>query len=372
MNYHITKDNRIPAYYQIYEQLREDIIKGIYPQGSKIPSKRIIAQELDISLITVKHALELLCEEGYIEGKERSGYYVIFSKDDFWGSSGDRPNTGKKEASLNNHLLNQNETPQDSFPFSVLAKTMRKVILDYADKILIKSPNCGCDYLRKEICNFLARNRAIYVEPYQIIVGSGAEYLYGLVAQLFDSNTIFAIENPSYEIIAKVYDSLKIPYERLTLLPEGISSKELKNTKAKVLHTTPFNSFPSGITINSSKKHEYLNWAKKVNGYIIEDNYDSELTVSSKPEDTLLSLSDKDNVIYINTFSKTISPAMRIGYMILPKALLDIYNEKLGFYSCTVPVFDQYVIAELLRSGDFERHINRERRKRRKLQKEDI
>ena len=198
-------------------------------------------------------------------------------------------------------------------------------------------------------------------------LGAGAEYLYGLIAQLFDKGTRFAIENPSYDKIRKVYNSLGITCDMLTLGSDGIDSKELKETTANVLHTTPFNSFPSGISITSSKKHELLRWAALRNGYIVEDNYDSEMTVSSKAEDSLFAMSDKENVIYVNTFSKTIAPSMRIGYMILPEKLLDTYNEKLGFYSCTVPVFDQYVLAELLHSGDFERHINRVRRKKRAL-----
>ena len=133
-----------------------------------------------------------------------------------------------------------------------------------------------------------------------------------------------------------------------------------------MLHITPFNSFPSGITASVSKRHEYLRWAQKRNGYIIEDNYASELTVSKKNEDTVFSLSQDQSVIYLNTFSETISPSVRIGYMVLPEKLVDVFEEKLGFYSCTVPVFEQYVLAELINNGDFERHINRVRRAKRK------
>ncbi len=152
----------------------------------------------------------------------------------------------------------------------------------------------------------------------------------------------------------------------LTLTQDGISSKELGRTEATILHVTPFNSFPSGVTASISKKHEYLRWAKQRDGFIIEDNYDSELTVSKKPEDSLFSITTDSNVVYVNTFSKTIAPSMRIGYMILPEKLLEAFRDQLGFYSCTVPVFEQLVIAELLHNGDYERHINRIRRKKRK------
>ncbi len=154
-----------------------------------------------------------------------------------------------------------------------------------------------------------------------------------------------------------------------TMASDGISSAELEKTKADVLHVTPFNSYPSGVTADISKKLEYLRWAKKRGGILIEDNYDSELTVSRKVEEPLFSMDRDVNVIYLNTFSRTLAPSMRIGYMILPDSLVDEFNEKLGFYSCTVPSFDQYVMAELLKSGDFERHINRVRRKKRSMLK---
>jgi len=146
----------------------------------------------------------------------------------------------------------------------------------------------------------------------------------------------------------------------------GIRTSELERTDASILHVTPFNSFPSGITASVSKRYEYLRWAEKRSGYIIEDNYASELTVSKKNEDTVFSLAKNENVIYLNTFSETIAPSMRIGYMVLPEHLVQNFEDKLGFYSCTVPVFEQLVLAELINNGDFERHINRVRRAKRK------
>jgi GntR family transcriptional regulator/MocR family aminotransferase len=148
----------------------------------------------------------------------------------------------------------------------------------------------------------------------------------------------------------------------LPLSYDGIDSIALSNTKASVIHTTPYRSFPSGITSSANKRHEYISWSSKNGRIIIEDDFESEFSISSKPVDTLFSLSDYDNVIYMNTFSKTISPALRIGYMVLPKHLVEVFEKKLGFYSCTVPTFEQFVIAELINSGDFERHINRVRR----------
>ena len=312
-----------------------------------------------MSVITAEHALSLLCEEGYIEARQRSGYFVLFKKGDFQSI---------QEISQKSFLTPQQsrQNNAESFPFNIMAKTIRRVILNYSDAIMTRSPNQGCMELREEICSYLARSRSIHIVPEQVVIGSGAEYLYGLIAQLFGKDNIFALESPSYEKIRKVYESFGIKCSMLTLRSDGIDSAELNSTRAAVLHTTPFNSFPSGISIGISKKHEYLAWASMADRIIIEDNYDSELTVSSKAEDTLFSMTNENNVIYLNTFSKSIAPSLRIGYMLLPEKMLEVYNKKLGFYSCTVPVLDQLVLTELIRSGDYERHINRVRRERRK------
>jgi len=358
MNYHIDFRSSVPAYMQLYKLIVQDIISEVYPHGSRLPSKRTIAEETGVSVVTVEHAIALLSEEGYIETRERSGCFVIYHKSDFHGTPVLRNGTFPEVRPQSSNV--------GDFPFSVFARTMRKVLTNYGNRIFIKSPNSGCDELKTEICLYLARSRGIFVKPSQIIVGSGAEYLYGLIAQLFRDRKKFALEQPSYDKIRKVYEAMGIQCDMLSLTPDGISSKELERTDATILHVTPFNSFPSGVTASISKKHEYLRWANQRDGFIIEDNYDSELTVSKKPEDSLFSITSDSNVVYVNTFSKTIAPSVRIGYMLLPEKLLEDFQCRLGFYSCTVPVFEQLVLAELLRNGDFERHINRVRRKKRK------
>ena len=204
------------------------------------------------------------------------------------------------------------------------------------------------------------------VSPAQILIGSGAEYLYGLHIQVLGRHMVYALENPCYEKIRKVYQANQVETDWLTMGKEGIETAELERTMAKVLHVTPFNSYPSGITATASKRAEYLRWAKERQGIIIEDDFDSEFTLLSKPEDTLFSLEPHGTVIYMNSFSKTIAPSIRAGYLVLPENMMPYYEAKIGFYSCTVPVFDQLVLAEFINSGNFERHINRVRRRRRK------
>ena len=358
MKYFVNESENKFAYLQLYEQLRKDIVQQVLPYGSKLPSKRFMAEETGISVITVEHAYSILCEEGYIESRQRRGYFVIYKEGDFFSSA----QVPQKEVARKK----QPRHKKQEFPFSVLAKTMRHVLAEYGDNILIKSPNRGCEELRVAISGYLARSNGITVKAEQIVIGSGAEYLYSLIVQLLGKERVFALENPSYEKIRRVYEANHVMCDLLELGYDGIHTSELERTEATVLHITPFNSFPSGITASVSKRQEYLRWAEKREGYIIEDNYDSEMTVSKKNEDTVFSLAKQECVIYLNTFSETIAPSMRIGYMVLPKQLTKLFDEKLGFYSCTVPVFEQYVLAELINKGDFERHINRVRRERRK------
>ncbi len=346
-----------PAYLQLYRQVRQDIVKGFLPFGSKLPSKRILGEELGISTVTVEHAYSLLCDEGYVEARERSGYFVIFRSTDGFADpeeeSSPQPPSHKSEPT--------------EFPFSVLAKTMRRVMNDYGEAILEPSPGTGCPELREAICQYLARSRGVCVSPEQIIIGSGSEHLYTLVLSLLGRDRQYAIESPSYHKIEQVYRASNVSFSMLPLGAEGIESRALWNCKGDILHISPYRSYPSNVTASASKRHEYLCWASKADRHIIEDDFQSEFSLSRKPEDTLFSQAYGDNVIYMNSFSKTISPSLRVAYMVLPKVLLPVYWERLGFLSCTVSTFQQLVLAALLRGGEFERHINRVRRKLRKI-----
>ena len=356
MNYHIEKNGLQSAYLQLYHRLRDDIVSGLYPHGSRLPSKRQLADDADVSIVTVEHAYTILCDEGYAESRERSGYFVAYRAGDCFPGTGTEPPL--IDAALHGSA--------SEFPFSVLAKTMRHVLSDYGESLLVKSPNNGCATLRQALSDYLARSRGIRVKPEQIVIGSGAEYLYGLIVQLLGRERIYAVENPSYEKIRRVYLANGVIVDPLRLGSDGVRTDELRRTEATVLHITPFHSFPSGVTASAGKRVEYIRWAAERGGYIVEDDFDSEFALSSKAEDTVFSLEPDRSVIYLNTFSKTVAPSIRVGYMVLPASLLDRFEQTVGFYSCTVPLFEQYVLAELLRSGDFERHVNRTRRKRRK------
>ncbi len=352
-------------YLKVYEQVKEDIINGRYPVGTKLPSKRVMAEAMDMSVITIEHAYELLSEEGYIVPREKSGYFVSFDDSDIYiGVEKSSYDTRYKSFKKTGAKSNNNEPV---FSYSIYAKTVRKVLSEYDDYIMQKSPKNGLYELRNAIAEYLLRSRRLKVIPDQIVIGAGAEYLYGLIVQTFGRDIAYGVESPSYQKIAKVYAAGGARLTMLTLGKDGIESDELWNSNVKLLHITPYRSFPSGVTASASKKREYLKWSRKNEGYIIEDDFESEFTPSRKPEETIFSLDEEGRVIYVNTFTRTIGSYVRCAYMVLPTGLIDTFNEKTGFYECPVPTLDQLVIASLMDSGDFERHINKVRRYNRNI-----
>jgi GntR family transcriptional regulator/MocR family aminotransferase len=347
-----------PAYLALYESLREEIVSGVRPFGSRLPSRRLLARDRGVSGVTADHSIELLCEEGYAEARPRSGCFVVYREGDSFAPSA--------SAAARRAVPVPPAADRNMFPFPTLAKVMRRVLAEYGEQILVRPPNAGCAELREALRSYLARNRGIRVQADQIVIGAGAEYLYGLVVELLGRGRIYGLESPSYRKIEQVYRARGVEIAFCPLGRDGILSEALRDTKASVLHLTPFRSFPSGVTATASKRREYLRWASGGDRYLVEDDYESEFSLLRKPEETLFAGSAHENVIYLNTFSRTVSPSFRVGYMVLPRSLLPAFEERAGFYSCTVPAFEQYVLSELIDGGEFERHINRIRRSERK------
>ena len=344
-------------YYSIYLDVKTKILQGNYKAGEKLPSKRVMADKMGCSIVTVEGAYAMLEDEGYIRPRERSGYFV--ERIDL--SLGAIPNA--KSAPLP-HIKESRAIPQErDFEYSLWFKTIRKVISERGEELFIKSPSKGCAILRNALSDYLYRYRGMSADPHRIIIGSGSEQLYEIAVKLLGRDKIYGIEDPSYEQITTVYLGTGAKICPLKFTENGIDSKELAEKQFDVLHVTPFHSYPSGITTPISKRYEYLKWAQTNDKYIIEDDFDSEFFIPGNPIEPLYSLDRNHSVIYINTFSKSLSPSMRMGYMILPEALIPAYNENLGKLSCSVPVLDQYVLAEFISSGSFERHLNRMRRK---------
>lgn len=351
MHYHIERCCGESAYLQLYRQLRSDIVSGALPPGSRLPSKRSLAEELGISVITVEHALALLCDEGYLLSRPRSGFFVSFG-----GAPAAPP---PRRARLEDMRVGEGAPPD--FPFSLWARTMRAVLSDYDRHILDRCPGSGCLSLRQALAAWLGRSRGLSVDPEQIVVGAGAEYLYGLIVQLLGRDRPFALEDPSYEQIRRVYEANGACCELLPLGEDGIESASLAACRAGVLHVTPYHSYPSGVTAPASKRHEYAAWAREHGSVIVEDDYDAAFASPTRRIQTIFSL-DGERVIYLNTFSKLLAPSVRTGFLVLPPALAREFRSRLDFYSCTVPVFDQLVLAEFINAGHMERYLNRRRR----------
>ena len=346
-----------PKYYRLYTCIREDILRAELLPGQKLPSKRALAEHLHVSLATVSGAYEQLVDEGYRAAKPRSGYYVRAISRLPAGSA----------AQPRLRMLPADDAPAQEIPgygfrYSALTKLMREVIADCGTRLLEKPPHYGCAELRNAIAEYLLRYRGMLAQPACIVIGSGAEYLYGLVVQLLGRDRVYGLEDPGYEKVRQVYAANGAVCELLPMSDDGIRADALQHTRASVLHVTPFHSFPTGITTSAAKRSEYLAWAAGRDAILIEDDFDSEFSENKKPLQTLYSMDRRGCVIYINTFSHSLAPSMRMGYMVLPEALMARYREQLGFYSCSVPLFDQYVLARFISQGYFERHLNRLRR----------
>ena len=349
-----------PRYISLYEEIREAITDGSFPYGSRIPSKRMMADEKGLSLISVEHAYALLIEEGYIEPRLRSGYYVIYRDSDLIHV--------EKTAAESETVA---QTDEYVFPLSVYSSAVRRTLLEKGEQLLVRTEGRGGYEIRSAIASYLNRSRGMHVSADQIVVGSGSEYLYSLIVQLLGREKLYGIEDPCYENISRIYAHNDVKTDHLKLGTNGIRSDELTRTDAQVLHVTPYHSYPSGRSTDASKRMEYIRWAEKRNAFIVEDDYESEFSPMMKVQQTLFSLEPKEHVIYLNSFTRTIAPSIRVGYMILPEIYKDEFLAKLSFSSCTVSALSQYVIARLLNEGSFERHINRVRRRLRRGMQEE-
>ncbi len=345
-------------YDMLYRELKKQILSGEYRAGEKLPSKRVMADRTGYSTVTVATAYGRLEDEGYIVPRERSGYYVCRIETGALRQ-------GETVIAAPRRLPEEKESPKGDFEYSLWFKTVRKVISEQGERLFVKAPGKGCAVLRNAIAEYLARYRGMHADPARIIIGSGAEQLYETAIKALGRVPVVGIESPCYEQIPSVYEGMGVPCRPLPMGEDGIKTQALAAGGFDVLHVTPFHSYPSGVTTSIAKRYEYLAWAERSGGTIIEDDFDSEFFMPGQPIESLYSLDRSDLVIYLNTFSKSLSPAMRIGYMILPEALMPIYEKRLGGFSCSVPVMEQYVLAEFIASGSFERHLNRMRRRMR-------
>ena len=357
----------IPLYEHIYKCIKEDIINGVFPAGEKLPSKRSFAENNGVSTITAQNAYEQLISEGYIFSIPKKGYFIAdirkntiaenINKEDV-SSIIDLPQNGNNiEIDLSNNFTNP-----EMFPFSVWSKIMRRLLAEKQESLMTTVDIGGVGELRNAIAQHLKSFKGMTVDPRQIIIGAGTEYLYGLLIQLLGNDKTYCIENPGYGKLPQIYNLHKVNCCLGNIDNNGIMVEELIRNNAQIAHRSPAHHFPTGITMSAPRRYEILEWANKAEDrYIIEDDYDSEFRVSRNPVHTFYSLDTSGSVIYMNTFSKSLASTVRISYMVLPDSLAERFKENFSFYSSTVSSFEQYTLASFIEEGFFEKHINRMR-----------
>ena len=356
LTYELKKAPGVPLYEALYRCIREDILSGALTAGEKLPSKRALAVNLEVSKITVEAAYNQLLSEGYIRSQEKVGYFV--EKMERQSPLSGQIHTAEPPAP--DPALDLTGAGTVRFPFSVWARLQREVVLDYGEQLLLPMPNQGIPELRQAISQHLAAFRGLHAPPENILVGAGTDFLYNILIQLLGRELIYAVEEPGYGKIRKIYAAGGVRCVSAELDSAGVRPDSLGD--ARVLHISPSHHFPTGLVTPVSRRWELLDWAGKTDSYIIEDDYDSKFRFDAHPMPAMQSLDRKGRVIYMNSFSKTLAPSIRISYMVLPGELMDQFRRKLGFYGCTVPSFEQYTLARFLSRGHFEKHINRMRK----------
>ena len=365
LTYNFTNIGSDSMYEYLYKCIKNDILQGTLQAGEKLPSKRSFAKNLGISVITVENAYEQLIAEGYIYSMPKRGFYVT----DFKGVLETKQREEVQEiipmtSGENSYLADftSNQTEADQFPFTIWAKMVREVLSDSRIQLMTNPPCGGIMSLRQSIAGYLKDFRGMTVQPEQIIIGAGTEYLYGLLIQLLGHEAVYAVENPGYQKIGKIYRNYQVNWTYIDMDDEGVEVSQLEEKKVDIVHISPSHHYPTGIVMPISRRYELLGWAAaSANRYIIEDDYDSEFRLTGKPIPSLQSMDITQKVIYINTFTKSLSSTMRISYMVLPPELANRFLERLSFYSCTVSNFEQYALMRFINEGYFEKHINRMR-----------
>ncbi len=369
LTYEISKRGKTPIYEYLYQCIRRDILNGGLKAGEKLPSKRAFAAHLDISVVTVENAYSQLLLEGYIYSRECSGYYVSRLKpQNIFREEDDLPRLYQEEETGTYYAdLRCNRIGMQHFPFSIWSKLIREVITARDERLLKAVPCRGVFELREAIAVNLRHYRCMNISPSQIVIGAGTEFLYQQLFQLLGEDACYGLEETGYSYTCELMERSKVRWKQIEMEESGISIRSLEESGCNVMHVTPEHHFPTGIITPIGKRQELLHWAGKTGGYLIEDNFDSEFRYVNKLSPALFAMDKSGCVIYMNTFSKSIVPSMRISYMVLPEKLMEKYVEKMGYSSCTVSCFEQHALARFISEGYFERHLNRTRNFYKKL-----
>ena len=354
--YELEHGGKTPLYEQLYRAIRQDLLTGAIAGGERLPSKRALAEHLSVSKITVETAYAQLLAEGYITARQRSGYYA-----EHLAPLPAPAATPPVQSAPAPAPAETAETPSAAlFPFSVWARLMRTVLLEDRPALLESVPSAGVWALRCAIAAEFGRLRGMKVAPEQVFIGSGTEYFYNLLIQFLGRTRRYGAELLGHRKLARVYCANGVAVCPLAMDGDGVLPQALRESGAQVLHISPAHQYPTGAVMPIARRQQILRWlAEDAERWVIEDDFDAEFRFSGLPIPPLQSMDPCGRVLYLNTFSKTLSPSLRISYLILPRQLLPRWQQTMGFYSCTVPSFEQFTLARFLSGGWFEKHLTR-------------
>lgn len=356
----------IPMYEQIYDYIKKEIKRGSLKAMTRLPSTRVLAENLKVSRSTTQMAYEQLVSEGYIETVPCRGYFVTRIEElvEVDQESGEDFQSGL-EVQPAQYLVDFSPRGIDlsHFPYNVWRKVTKNTLDDNKKEMFLTGHPQGEPALREAIRGYLHSARGVNCHRDQIIVGAGSEYLLMLLSRILGSNRVIAMENPTYKQAYRVLNSLDYQVMPITMDRFGLEVSLLEESSANIAYVMPSHQHPMGIVMPVKRRQELLNWAGRAeNRYLIEDDYDSEFRYKGKPIPALQGMDTAGKVIYIGTFSKSIAPAIRVSYMVLPSGLLSEYQKKAGFFLSTVSRIDQNILYQFLAGGFYERHLNRMRR----------
>lgn len=370
LDYNLEQRGEASLYEYVYQQIRDDIVAGRIASGEHLPSKRAFASHLGISVITIENAYSQLVAEGYICSKPRRGYYACELPDAPVLASAETE-LDRDSAAAGSNAHDAGEQPEQFAPLSPSAleaarlwqSALRATLTSEDEReIFSPAPAQGTARLRLAIAHHLRGTRGMNVNPDNIVIGAGAQLLDTMLVQLLGADKIYAVEDPGYLRLTRIYQAMGCKVRHIPLDGEGVNLGELLDAGADVLHLMPSHQYPTGLVTSIARRYALLSWAAERPGrYLIEDDFDCEFRLAGKPIPALASIDAAQSVIYTNTFSKSLSSALRLAYMVLPDELMERFRRELGFYASSVSSVDQVALARLLESGDYERHVNRVR-----------
>ncbi|AGC67953.1 transcriptional regulator, GntR family [Thermoclostridium stercorarium subsp. stercorarium DSM 8532] len=356
------RDTSMPKYVKLYYCIRREIERGNMKPGSKLPSIRQVSKELGLSSTTVENAYNQLMVEGYIYSVPQKGYFAASLDPSFINVDGF---TVKKEERHEDIRLKDDFLDTEIFNFNEWRKIYNVIIRDFRPRLLTEGDPRGEFELRQALADYTYKARGVVCSPDQIIIGSGVQSLLHVFCDIAAGmvRPEVAFEEPGFVDVRPVFLKRGYKLHPISLDKDGINIRSLVESNAAVCYTSPSHQYPTGLVMPVQKRMELIKWADGSGGFILEDDYDSELRLFGRPVPSLYSLDSSGRVVYIGSFSTVIAPSLRISYMILPDCLNERYKDMAKGYRSTVSTAEQLVLAEYIVKGLYARHLRRMRKK---------